>query len=137
MPLQLVGNTSSSSSGYLLLVAALLQLLPCTDRALTVGDEADLGETVDEHLRGVELRAHAELGRGVVERVLVVPAWGGGGDETRKKSLLPQQGPYNVLSRVAEKRTPTKALHKKKRKYKYISRVSAKKQGVHEGNHVV
>lgn len=57
----------------LLLVAALLQLGPRPHSALSVRDETELRETVDDHLGGVELGAHAELGRRVVEGVLVVP----------------------------------------------------------------
>lgn len=57
----------------LFLIAALLQLRPRACRSLAVGNETDSRKAIDEHLRGVELRAHAELGRGVVKRVLVVP----------------------------------------------------------------
>lgn len=70
-------------------VATLLELLPCAGGPLAVRHEAQLREAVDEHLRRVELRAHTELGCGVVEGVLVVPAYGRNrGGQTKGRAIV-------------------------------------------------
>jgi len=69
-------SRSRSLLGFIagdVLDALFAEAHPGTSSALAVGDQAKGRHGVDEHFRRVELPAHAELRRGVVERVLVVP----------------------------------------------------------------
>lgn len=124
--LGLVGAACCCHRSGFLVVPALLQLCPRAHRPLAVGHEPERREHVDEHLGGVELRAHAELGRGVIEGVLVVPGEKGGkarpqkkgeqqnGKEKRREMERKERGSFYVYTKYSLHKVSKNAQEKSK-----------------------